>query len=130
VTEVSTTTRVTDPLSLAMALSEWGRELLAWLRTEAARSGRCTLMSAASGWGAGDERGATNILAALARGGAAFGQEASQVAPATFVANMLVAEFLFPFLFCPAACISWAASSRLLVPPTVAASDSVVALRG
>jgi len=46
---VSTTMRVTEPLSLTMALRERGREQFASRRTEAARSGRCAFMSAASG---------------------------------------------------------------------------------
>ena len=48
-TEVSTTIKVTEPLLLTMALSERGREQLASLRMEAARSGRRAFMSAVSG---------------------------------------------------------------------------------
>jgi len=46
---MSTTIRVTEPLLLTMALRERGREQFASQRTEAARSGRCAIMSAASG---------------------------------------------------------------------------------
>ena len=127
---MSTTMRVTEPLSFAMALRERESKQLASLRTEAARSGKCALISAALGCGAGCEPGAKNLLAALARGGGAFGGEASLEAAATFVAEVLGAEFLFPFLFCLAASISRAGSSRLLVPPTVAAYDCVVTLEG
>jgi len=48
-TEVSTTIRVTEPLSLMMALRERGREQLASLSTAGAQSGRWAFMSAASG---------------------------------------------------------------------------------
>ena len=48
-TEVSTTIKVTEPLSLMMALRELGREQLACLRTAAAKSGSWAFMSAASG---------------------------------------------------------------------------------
>jgi len=47
-TEVSTTTSVTEPLSLPIAFRQRGREPLASLSTQADRSGKCALMSTAS----------------------------------------------------------------------------------
>jgi len=132
---VSATMRVMEPLSLTVALRERGREQFASSSTEAPRSGRCAFMSGASGLGAGEERGAKNIQAALASGGGALGVEASLAAAPTFVAEVLVAEFFFLLvvlllLLFLAASTSRAALSNSLVPPTIAAYDSVGSLDG
>jgi len=56
-------------------------------------------MSASSGWGAGDEQGAKNILVVLARWEEAFLGEAFRLESATFVAVVLAFEFFLPLLF-------------------------------
>ena len=75
-TDVTTTMRLTEPWSLTMASRkqgrEQGREQLASQSTEEARWGMSALMSAASEWGARDERGVKDLLAALARRRGAF----------------------------------------------------------
>lgn len=67
-TDMLTTIKVTEPLSLTIAFRGMGREQLAYLSTVAARSGRCAFMSAASGWGAGDKQGAKIFLEHWHRG--------------------------------------------------------------
>jgi len=62
-------------------------------------------------------------------GPGAFGGEAFLLASATFVAEVLVVGFFFPLFFL-AAMFSLAASSSLLVPPTIAANDGVGPLGG
>ena len=78
-----------------------------------------------------EERGAKNLLAALASGGGALRAEPSLAAAATFVAEVLVVEFFFRLvvLFL-AARTSCAALSNSLVPPTIAAYDCVSSLSG
>jgi len=78
-----------------------------------------------------EERGAKNLLAALASGGGALRGEPSLAAAATFVAEVLVVEFFFRLvvLFLEAR-TSRAALSNSLVPPTIAAYDCMGSLRG
>jgi len=62
--------------------------------------------------------------------GEAFGGEASPLAAATFVAEVLAAEVLFLLLFYLAASTSRAAWSNSLVLPTIAGYDCVGPLLG
>ena len=122
------TIKVMEPLSLAMALPERGREQFASQSTAAARSARCPFMSGALGRGAVEERGVRNLLAALAIGGGAFGGEATLVASTSFFAGLVAVRRFFPLLvllLCLAGRTSGAALLNSLVPPTISASDCV-----
>ena len=55
----------------------------------------------------------------------AFGEEAFLLAYTTFIAEVLALGLFFPLLFILAAMLSWAASSNLLVPPTIATNNGV-----
>jgi len=115
---------VTEPLSLTIAWREQGTEQIASQSTEAARSGRCPFRTGALGWGAEEERGARNLLEALAIGGGAFRGEATLVAAATFLAEVVPVGVFFPLLvllWILAARTSGAAWLNSLVPPTRAA---------
>ena len=129
--EVSTTIRVTEPLSLTMALRELEREQFVSRSIEAARSGRCTFMSMASRRGDGEEQGAKNLLVALASGEGALRAQASFIAATTFVFEVLAVGFFLRWLVSfLAARTSQDSLLNSLVPATIAAYGCVGSLGG